>query len=326
MDIEAALVKLLGDGRFHSGQAIAQSLGCSRTAVWKHVEALRERGVQIEATPGRGYRMPDALELLDADLIRDAMSPDAARSVRGLRVLDVVDSTNDRLLALPVAQRHGVVMLAECQTAGRGRRGRNWVSPYARNLYLSLGWTFDAGVAELGCLPLVVALAACQALDRAGLEGHQVKWPNDLLLDGRKLGGCLVEIQGDASGPCFAVVGIGLNIRMPRETAETAAIDQPWIDLSKALPAVSRNRLAAGLANELLLRLERFSGEGFGPLQADWRRRDALAGKAVELQFAGGLRRGRVLGVSPLGALRLQSDSGIAEYTAGEVSIRHRDS
>lgn len=325
MDIEPALVRLLGDGRFHSGEAIAQSLGCSRTAVWKHVEALRGRGVHIEATAGRGYRMPEALELLDADAIRNSVSPDAANALCDLHVLDVTDSTNDRMLALTAAERHGVVILAEHQTAGRGRRGRSWVSPYARNLYLSLGWTFDTGAAELGCLPLVVALAACKALDRAGLEGHQVKWPNDLLLDGRKLGGCLVEIQGDASGPCFAVVGVGLNIRMPRETAETTAIDQPWIDLSEALPAVSRNRLAAGLANELLLGLERFAGEGFGPLQADWSRRDALAGKEVTLQLASGVRRGRALGVSPSGALRLQSDSGIAEYTAGEVSIRHRD-
>lgn len=321
MEIEPALVKLLGDGRFHSGQAVAQSLGCSRTAVWKHVEALRQRGIDIEATPGRGYRMSEALELLDAEAIRGAMSPDSARVLRDLRVFDVVDSTNDRLLALPTAQRHGVVMLAEHQTAGRGRRGRNWVSPYARNLYLSLGWTFEAGAAELGCLPLIVALAAGKALEESGVRGLAVKWPNDLMLDGRKLGGCLVEIQGDASGPCTAVIGIGINVRMPGSSPEASGIEQPWTDLQNGPATLSRNRLAGRVLCMLLQKIQRFSKHGFEPMRADWERRDLLKGQAVELISAGDSVRGTVVGISDGGALRLQSAAGVAEYTSGEVQV-----
>jgi BirA family biotin operon repressor/biotin-[acetyl-CoA-carboxylase] ligase len=327
-DISHALAALLADRQTHSGETIARQLGCSRTAVWKHVERLRAHGIEIDAVAGQGYRMREPLDLLNQAAILDALDPEAAAALGSLHIAGVVDSTNDWLLALPPGQRHGMALLAERQTAGRGRRGRSWVSPYARNLYLSLGWTFESGAAQLGCLPLLVALAACDALDRAGLEGHGVKWPNDLLLDGRKLGGCLVEIQGDASGPCHAVMGIGINLRMPESLLEAQGINQPWADLGDALPGLSRNRMASLLLGAMLVRVGLFAQTGFAPLREAWQQRDALAGLEVELQHATGAVRGRVLGISDYGALRLQLPSGTAEYTAGEVKVqlRHRDS
>ncbi|HSM68800.1 MAG TPA: biotin--[acetyl-CoA-carboxylase] ligase [Xanthomonadales bacterium] len=265
-------------------------------------------------------------ELLDRDSILAEIDERFGAPPLVLRIESEVDSTNDRLLAMPASQRHRMALLAEHQTAGRGRRGRQWVSPCGRNIYLSLGWTFETGASALGCLPLVVALAACDALAQAGLTDHRVKWPNDLMLDGRKLGGCLVDIQGDAKGPCHAVMGVGLNLYMPSGLPEAAAIDQPWTDLGAALPGLSRNRLAGLLLNAMLAKTSQFSSQGFQPLQAEWRARDGLAGQQVELSHASGTVRGRVLGISDRGALRLQLSSGTGEYTAGEVSIRNRDS
>lgn len=268
----------------------------------------------------------EQVELLDRDSILAEIDERFGSPPLALRIESEVDSTNDRLLAMPANQRHRMALLAEHQTSGRGRRGRQWVSPYGRNIYLSMGWTFESGASALGCLPLVVALAACDALAQAGLRGQRVKWPNDLLLDGRKLGGCLVDIQGDASGPCHAVMGVGLNLYMPAGLPETVAIDQPWTDLSAALPGLSRNRLAGQLLNAMLAKTSQFSRQGFQPLQAEWRVRDGLAGQQVELHHAGGTVRGRVLGITAHGALRLQLSSGTGEYPAGEVSIRNRDS
>ncbi len=198
------LAGFLSSTETRSGQSIAAELGCSRTAVWKQVGALRALGVGIDAVPGQGYRLREALELLDRERILAAMG--ASRAALGnVRVLATCDSTNDVVRKLGRDEAHGAAVLAERQTAGRGRHGRRWHSPFARNLYLSLGWIFERGVAELGGLPLVVALAATRAIRGAGLRAQGVKWPNDLVVDGRKLGGCLVEIQGDANGPCRAV-------------------------------------------------------------------------------------------------------------------------
>lgn len=315
------LIALLGDGAHHSGEAIAASLGCSRTAVWKHIEALRGYGIGIEATAGRGYRLAEPMELLDEAHIVSGLPGPVVAALESLKILDSVDSTNDRLLALPARERHGKVLIAEHQTAGRGRQNRNWVSPFGRNIYLSLGWRFERGAADLGCLPLVLALAACDALDRVGLVGHGVKWPNDLQIAGRKLGGCLVEIQGDANGPCHAVLGIGLNACMPQSLSEAQGIAQPWASVAEFVEGLSRNRLAGELLGSIVTYILGFEARGFEPYGEEWNNRDVLAGRRITLQGPGGSVSGLVLGITGQGALRLQSAAGTAEYTGGEVSV-----
>ena len=256
------LAGYLSVGEKRSGEAIANELGCSRTAVWKHVESLRSLGIEIDAVAGKGYLLREPLELLDSRLILDGLDPAVRKQLRDLSIESSVDSTNSVLHRLNVEDQHTAAIFAEHQTSGRGRRGRQWHSPYARNLYLSMGWKFENALSELGCLSLVVALATANALSRAGLKGHRVKWPNDLLLDDRKLCGCLVEVQGDSQGPCHAVVGVGINVHMPA-SVETAGIDQPWTDVHSQLPACSRNTLAALLLEELITGLGLFAEKGF---------------------------------------------------------------
>jgi BirA family biotin operon repressor/biotin-[acetyl-CoA-carboxylase] ligase len=304
-----------------SGEAIGSELGCSRTAVWKHVESLRNLGIEIDAVAGQGYRLREPLELLDESIILAGLDSAIRTRLNSLSIEASLDSTNSALQRLPVDQQHATVILAEHQSVGRGRRGRQWHSPYGRNLYLSLGWMFDQSLAELGCLPLVVALATAQALSRAGLEGHKVKWPNDLLLDGRKLCGCLVEVQGDTQGPCYAVLGVGVNVLMPASEL-TAGIDQPWTDLNTHVPGCSRNRLAALLLEELIIQLTLFAERGFTPFFDLWQQFDALKEQTVEVLTGSSSIKGTARGIDQRGALLLDTGAEVLTLYSGEVSLR----
>ena len=304
-----------------SGEAIASELGCSRTAVWKHVEGLRSLGIEIDAVAGKGYLLREPLELLDSRLILDGLEPAVRNKLRDLSIESSVDSTNSALHRLTVEDQHAAAILAEQQTSGRGRRGRQWHSPYARNLYLSMGWKFENALSELGCLSLVVALATANALGRAGLEGQRVKWPNDLLLDDRKLCGCLVEVQGDSQGPCHAVVGVGINVHMPA-SAETAGIDQPWTDVHSQLPACSRNTLAALLLEELITGLDLFTEKGFAPFKDAWEQMDGLHGQSIEVFAGQSVLKGTARGINASGALLLDTGKEVLTLYSGEVSLR----
>ena len=304
-----------------SGQAIGNELGCTRSAVWKHVESLRKLGIEIDAVAGKGYLLLEPLELLDSDLILGGLNPAVRENLGRLDIESSLDSTNSAVRRLAVEDQHAAVILAEHQSIGRGRRGRQWHSPYAKNLYLSVGWKFENSLSELGCLPLVVALATAQALSRAGLKGHQVKWPNDLLLDGRKLCGCLVEVQGDSQGPCHAVLGVGINVHMP-VSALTAGIDQPWTDVHSQLPACSRNTLAALLLEELIIGLGLFAERGFAQFKDTWEQMDGLQGQFIEVYAGKNMVQGKASGINESGALLLDTGKEILTLYSGEVSLR----
>ena len=265
-------------------------------------------------------------ELLDRGAILDACGKDFAARLSALEIRDETGSSNEDLMGLPDDQVHARAILAESQSAGRGRRGRTWYSPHGRNIHLSLGWQFDKGALGMSCLPLVAALAASAALHAAGLNSQAIKWPNDLVLDGRKLGGCLVETRNGPGGAVLAVLGIGINVSM--EGAEGApSIEQAWTDVASHLGAVSRNILAGGLLAELLRALATFQAEGFGPFAEDWNRLDSLAGQAVVLHHGEVAISGVARGVSPRGGLLLECNeangvSRVAEFTAGEVTFR----
>jgi len=249
------------------------------------------------------------------------MDPAIRKQLTGLNIEVSLDSTNSALQRLPLVQQHAAAILAEFQSAGRGRRGRQWHSPHGRNLYLSLGWKFKKPLAGLGCLPLVLALSAAQALARAGLKGHRVKWPNDLLLDGRKFCGCLVEAKGDAKGPCHAVLGVGINVFMP-ESEVANEIDQPWTDLQSQLPTCSRNDLAALLLEELIKQVILFEKQGFSPFRDTWAQMDGLAGRLVNVHSGSSSLQGTARGIDDQGALLLDTGEEVLSLHIGEVSVK----
>jgi BirA family transcriptional regulator, biotin operon repressor / biotin---[acetyl-CoA-carboxylase] ligase len=318
------LLELLADGEFRSGERLAGQLGISRAAVWKRMGKLAERGVGIERVSGRGYRVPGGMELLDGARILAGMSGSARGQVSLLELRRVVDSSNAVLLGglRAGAMRHGAVVFAEQQTRGRGRRGRQWVSPFGRNLYCSFAWRFDAGVAALGGLSLVIGMGALRALARVGVPGVMLKWPNDLVVGGAKLGGILIEIDGEFSGPVTAVVGVGINVSMPADAA--AAIGQAWTDLATVCGRhVGRNELASALLDACFGILGEFAEHGFGHFLAEWARVDALAGEQVSVSAGeGSALQGRANGIDADGALRLLTEQGELRLSGGEISVR----
>ena len=315
-----------------SGDTLAREGGLSRAAVWKRIQALREAGVPVLAQAGRGYRLDGPMDLLEPSRILAATEGEAGSRIRALEVCWNIDSTNSELLRRPAVQDPGAVevLLAERQTGGRGRRGRYWASPLAAHLYLSLSRRFDGGLARLGGLSLVAGIAAVEALRGFGIEAARLKWPNDIVVEGpgglRKLGGVLVEGGGEHAGPVRAVIGLGLNVRMP--PAQAAQIDQPWCDLDGlAGPGVDRNRLAACVLSHIVPALDLFDAEGLAPFMSRHAALDVLAGRAVRLHGEGvPVRHGTALGLAPDGALRVLLDSGdTRDVHSGEVSVRREE-
>lgn len=320
-----AVLPLLGElagGDAVSGSELADRLGVSRAAIWKQVQRLRELGLAVEARAGHGYRLAAAVELLDAAKIAAALDAEERARLDDLVVHWQIDSTSSELLRRAATDpRDGLACLAEVQSAGRGRRGRTWRMPLGGGLALSLLKRFEDGMAALGGLSLVAGVAAVQALADCGFDGIGLKWPNDLLAHGRKLGGILVELGGDATGPCHAVIGIGLNLRLD---AQAAAIDQPWIDLATLARGgtLSRNDIAARLLARLGAALERFQAEGFAAFAEAYARLDLLRGRPVRVLRAHGHEDGVACGIDERGALRVAFADGERSVDGGEVSVR----
>ncbi|KRD33959.1 biotin--protein ligase [Lysobacter sp. Root916] len=326
MDERALLQRLIAGPA--SGDALARVSGQTRAAVWKRIEALREAGVAIEAKPGRGYALSQPLDLLDAAAIVAALPARERARLAELEVAWSIDSTNSELLRRATPAQGATVLLAERQTGGRGRRGREWASPLAAHLYLSLSRGFGGGLARLGGLSLVAGIAAVEALHGLGYDGVRLKWPNDLVvLDARglrKLGGLLIEGGGEHAGPARAVIGLGLNVRMP--AAAAAAIDQPWCDLATLGDgtATARDAVAAALLARLLPALDEFDADGLAPFLPRYAALDALAGAAIAVHGGNGQRQdGVAIGLAEDGALRVRLDDGsLQNFHAGEVSVR----
>jgi len=324
METHLRIIRQLADGELHSGADLARTLGISRAAVWKAVRKAGEMlGLEVRPVRGRGYRLAAPLELLDPERILAAIPHQARRRIERLEVYEDMDSTNSHLMR--AAQRGapcGTLCLAERQRAGRGRRGRVWVSPFGTNIYLSLLWRYPSGSAALGGLSLAAGTAVAGVLEAEGVPDIGLKWSNDVLWYRRKLAGLLLEVTGEAQGPSLVVLGLGLNTQLP--AAQAAAIDQPWADLDSivGLDTIGRNRLAARLAERLIDTLARYGSDGLSPFLPEWERFDLHRGEPVEIRLADQSFLGLHAGVTPQGALRLNMDGNIRTFQAGEVSLR----
>lgn len=318
------LIKILADGAFHSGVELGDLLGISRAGVWKQVQALGDLGLTIDAVRGKGYRVAGGIDLLDAGRIRGAMADPVLRRISRLEILDVVDSTNSVVLdAFRKGSGDGFVCLTEQQTAGRGRRGREWVSPFAANIYLSAGREFAGGFSSIDGLSLAMGVAVCEAIEALGISGVGLKWPNDIIFRDRKLGGLLIEVGGDVGGACQAVIGVGLNVAMPPRYSER--IGQPWVDLAEAgLAGGRRNDVAGCLLRALIPAMDEFARDGLGAFLTRWQRFDLVRGCEIDVISAGSSMRGIACGVDPSGGLRVDTGFGEQIFRSGEVSIRRR--
>ena len=323
METHLRVVRELADGELHSGEALAQTLGISRAAVWKAVRKAGEvLDLEVRTVRGRGYCLAVPLELLDATRILAAIPHQARHRIKRLDVHNDIDSTNSHLMReAENGAPSGTLCLAERQSAGRGRRGRTWVSPFGTNLYLSLLWRYPLGPMGLGGLSLAAGAAVAGVLEAEGVSDIALKWPNDVLWRRRKLAGLLLEVAGESQGPSLVVVGLGLNTRL--RAGQAAEIDQPWVDLESISGiASSRNGLAARLAEHLTGAMEQYGAHGLGPFLSDWERFDRYLGEQVEIRMGDQSYPGIYAGVTPQGALRLDIGGTIETFQAGEVSLR----
>lgn len=316
-----ALLRRIADGEFHSGEALARELDVSRGTVWNAVRALESADLTIYKVPGRGYKLAEAVSLLDArDIARHA---GGRANALHIEVVDSVDSTNTRLMERAAAGApSGSVLAAECQHSGRGRMGRTWQAGIGRGLAFSMLWRYPHGASALSGLSLAAGVAVVRALRAVGAKDVELKWPNDVLLHGAKLAGILVELSGDALGPSAVVIGIGVNVKL--SDAMKARIDQPAADLETACGrSVDRNAVLGALLAELADILEGFGAAGFTPLREEWERYHAYQGKKVLIKLPGGsVDRGIARGIADDGALLFESGNALRRLHSGEVSLR----
>mgnify|MGYP000005109675 FL=1 len=325
--VKEHLIKSLAPGQFVSGQLLGEALGISRTAIAKHVKALTEMGLDIYSVTGKGYKLAQPLNLLEKEKIISvlAASIDTNGNHNSLPLVEVhslIDSTNDYLMRrLPNQLSQGQVCLAEYQSAGRGRRGRQWISPFGSQIYLSMYWYLEQGLSAAMGLSLVTALAVSDAVKAHSDVQVQLKWPNDIYLDGVKLAGILIDLEGQALEPSHSVIGIGLNLHMPEDAGKL--IEQKWTDLqSHSTVEIDRNALSAQLIGCLQQRLTQYQQSGLAPMLDEWHNHDAFLDKRVKLITGDRTTHGICRGVNNQGALLLEINGQLQPIYGGEVSLR----
>ncbi|WP_261642616.1 bifunctional biotin--[acetyl-CoA-carboxylase] ligase/biotin operon repressor BirA [Erwinia mallotivora] len=315
--VPLALIRLLADGEFHSGEQLGEQLGMSRAAINKHIQTLKDWGIDVFTVVGKGYSLPAPIQLLDEQTI-------TAQLVDGrLAVIPVIDSTNQYLLDRMDQLQSGDACVAEYQQAGRGRRGRQWFSPFGSNLYLSMYWRLEHGpVAAMG-LSLVIGIVTAEVLQESGASDVRVKWPNDLYLHDRKLAGILVELTGKTGDAAQIVMGTGINLAM--RSPDTTIVNQGWINLHEAGVDIDRNLLAARLVNKMRQSLTLFESEGLAPFIDRWRALDNFIDRPVKLLIGDREIPGIARGIDQQGGLLLEQDGIVKSWVGGEISLRPQD-
>ena len=319
-----ALLRLLVDEKFHSGEKLAQHLGVSRASVSNALQGVEKYGLTLYSVPGRGYCLINPPQWLDMALIYRHLGEQAGEF--RIEIFDSLPSSNTLLLQRAAQGAPGGTVLAvEWQSGGRGRLGRPWYSGLGNALTFSLLWRFDTGLAALSGLSLAVGVALVRALHSLGMTDVQLKWPNDLLdRDNGKLAGILIEAQGDMLGPSAVVIGIGLNLSMPAHLL--LQMDQRVSSLTDMLsgrpeiPVPERNYLLAFILRALQDTLQEFASNGFATLRAEWESHHAMQGKTVRLRLPDGKTRiGVARGVTGNGALVLETTEGMQTINSGEM-------
>ncbi|MDY4370277.1 bifunctional biotin--[acetyl-CoA-carboxylase] ligase/biotin operon repressor BirA [Pectobacterium brasiliense] len=308
------LIKILSDGEFYSGELLGEVMGMSRAAINKHIQTIRDWGIDIFTVTGKGYSLPAPMQLLDEEVILKHLSEG------GVTVLPVVDSTNQYILERLDTLSSGDACLAEYQQSGRGRRGRQWFSPFGANLYLSLYWRLEQGPAAAVGVSLVIGIVMAEVLHKLGADGVRVKWPNDLYLKDRKLAGILVELTGKTGDAANLVIGAGINLQMREPAPDT--INQGWINLQEAGIEINRNTLASTLISELRSALAVFELQGLEPFIPRWEKLDNYFNRPIRLIIGNREIHGIDRGIDRQGALLLEADGLITPYIGGEISLR----
>jgi len=322
------VLSLLVDGERHSGEALARSLGVTRAAVWKQMGKLEEWGLEIDSAPGSGYQLSRPIDLLSKNTILAELDVRVAERLERLQVVPILESTNQALLEDPApGPGNFTACLAEFQSAGRGRRGRQWSAPFGGGLCLSVAWQFDEIPPDLSALALAVGVVVRRAIGSLTGRSVELKWPNDLVWEDRKLGGILVELSAQCQGPCHVVVGVGVNVSMSekrlREIADWPAGAADLFHLTEGSPP-SRNVLAGRLLEGLFDLMRGYGSKGFSDHHAAFEAANYLQGRYVAVDDGSSIVSGKAVAVDPDGALVIETALGVHRVISGEVSVRPR--
>ncbi|PVV22847.1 MAG: biotin--[acetyl-CoA-carboxylase] ligase [gamma proteobacterium symbiont of Ctena orbiculata] len=318
------LIQRLADGRFHSGEELGRLLEVTRSSVWKRLKQVKEQySLEIDAVTGKGYRLREPLDLLSQNAILELLREEAIAAPPALTLHACIDSTNSWLMKQAASgAESGSVCLAEQQLAGKGRHGRKWISPFGRNIYFSILWRFEYPPMQIAGLSLASAIGVLRLLHQFNCDQAGLKWPNDILWQGKKLAGLLLEVSGEASGPSQVVIGVGLNTRLD---SHGEAIDQPWVDLNSIpnLTLPTRNELVCNMIRHLRDVIGQYQADGLQSFIDEWRRHDLLLGEEVVIRSHTQRHTGEHMGIDANGAIRLRSNGKERTFHAGEVSLRH---
>ncbi|WP_371187076.1 bifunctional biotin--[acetyl-CoA-carboxylase] ligase/biotin operon repressor BirA [Thalassotalea maritima] len=318
--VREELIRQLAAGEFVSGQHLAEQLHVSRTAISKHIKALGEMGLDIFSVQGKGYKLAQPIQLLEQKLITQHLQHLQANN--SIEVHTIIDSTNSYLMRrLPNNVQHEQVCISEYQSSGRGRRGKQWLSPFGSHLYMSMYWHLEQGMAAAMGISIVVGIAVADVLRMDYNLDVQLKWPNDIYINGAKIAGILVELEGQSIGPGHCVIGLGLNVQMPESVG--ADIDQAWTDLQRQLSArVDRNVLSARLVKQISLRLQQHQQSGLAPMLEEWQRQDYFYNQAITIYSGDKVTAGICRGINSSGALLLEVNGKLQPVYGGEISLR----
>ncbi|MGI9290677.1 MAG: biotin--[acetyl-CoA-carboxylase] ligase [Gammaproteobacteria bacterium] len=327
MTVQQRLLQTLADGELHSGSELAAGLGITRSAVWKQIKNLKALGIEVDAQAGQGYRLNAPHELLELQAIQRELTEASLSLLEELNLSWMSESTSNELLQqAPPNAGSARVFLAEYQSAGRGRRGRNWYAPAGHSICLSVGWTYATSPADFSCLGLAVGIATLRAVKRAGVTHAQLKWPNDVVAAGKKLAGVLIDVQGEAGGPLYIVVGVGVNYRLSDQVRNAVNNDAGLEPISLAELSentlVGRNVFAANLIDEIIRVLAEFSNDGFGQLVDEWDAADCLSGNKLEVTQNDKTLTGIARGITSDGRLKLDTGNEMHLLVSGDVSLR----
>lgn len=322
------LLNLISDGNFHSGEALGKQLGITRSAIWKSIKQLAKLGIEVESITGKGYRLRNKIELLNKNNIAKQLSDHSKKQIDDIVLLNQVNSTNDYLFSQAREKpERNIACLAEQQTHGKGRRGREWISPFGNNVYLSLLWHFKSAPGEIVGLSIAVATAVTKTLEQLGISnGLTLKWPNDILWKNKKLAGILLEMIAEPNNTCSVVIGIGLNTQLSDK--DSARIDQPSTSVSDILEkAVSRNEISGLLLNSLVDTIEQFQRDGLQTALEEWKKYDHFAGQNVTLHTAEQNINGIMQGLGDRGELLLLNPetNQLQRHLSGRVTLRSQE-
>jgi BirA family biotin operon repressor/biotin-[acetyl-CoA-carboxylase] ligase len=311
---QQALLAVLSDGAFHSGEQIGAELGISRAAISQQIKSLRLLGLEIFSITGKGYRLNTPLNLLNNDWLQQF------NTGAPIHTCAVIDSTNQYMMAQLEHWQKGECLLAESQTAGRGRRGRQWHSPFGSQFIMSMYWRLDEGPTAAMGLSLAIGVAVVQALESAGYQDLSLKWPNDIYMARRKLAGILVEMSAAVGGICHLVIGVGINLNLPDSVI--SQLDQPCAHLAEQPMTIERNKLTAIIIGKLRETLFLFEQQGLTAFLSEWNRLDIFMQQPVKVLLGNQIIHGTYCGIDGLGNMLLQNQEGMHKFVGGEISLR----